>query len=159
MTIVSSAISRSSRNVEQLAARLVEPLAHRPVLRDFQRRRLRPVLLEQPLGRVVRLVRQHRRVPEKERLAALGGMVDEVEDRLHGLAADLEAVVAVPAAACWIAVAHAVGEPAVPVVASPPFAGLKTDVPPGRKQARQRGHAVEVADQLRGEAPTRSAER
>ena len=52
---------------------------------------------QQPLGRIVRLMRQHRGVPEEERLALVGR--EEVVDRLQALPADFQPFVAVAAAA------------------------------------------------------------
>ena len=54
--------------VEELAAGLVEPLAHGPVLGHLRRLGLALVLVEEPRGGRVRRVRHHRGVPEEERL-------------------------------------------------------------------------------------------
>ena len=103
---------------------------------------------EQPLGRVVRLVRHHRRVPEEERGLARLGHLDEERDGLHLPATDGQAGVAVPAAAVGVAAGHAVGEPAALVRPAPPLARLEAEVPLRGQQSRDGRHIVEVLDHL-----------
>src|SRR5690606_22034011 len=87
-------------------------------------------------------------VPKEKGLIARG--VEEVVDRLHGLAADLEALVAMTSAAGDVAVGHALVKAAF-ALAFPPFAGLMAgvaclgeDVADGRRAAEDVDHAVAV---------------
>ena len=135
--------------VQQLADRLVEPFAHGPVPGDVDRIGLILVLVEEPGRRVVRRVRHERRVPHVERFAVLRRPVDEVEHRREALAADLQTLVAVPAASSRVAVRHALGEAAAAAgVALPPLAGLVADVALLGEQFRQRRGLVDVRDHL-----------
>jgi hypothetical protein len=101
-----------------------------------------PTLVQQPLRRVVRLVRQHRRVPQEEWFVA--ARLDEVKDRLEPLAANLQSFVAVPPAALQIAVRHAGGEASLVIIPFPPFAALETDVPLVGQQLGKRRCAADV---------------
>ena len=91
-------------------------------------------------------MREERRVPDEERLVA--GIVDEVINRLHPFAADLQSFVSVAAPALGIAMGHAVGEAASRVVAQPPFAGLMAEVAALGQEPWQRRHGVDEADAL-----------
>ena len=83
------------------------------------------------------------------------GHANEVEDRLHALAADSEPEVAVPAATSRVAVRHSVREPAASIRAAPPFAGLEAHVAARGKNPRQGRQIVKITDHL----PPRSQER
>ena len=149
MTSVSFACPFFSSLSKQLADGLVEPLAHRPVARDVDRLGLVLVLVEETLGRVVRRVRHHRRVPDEERLAVLLRLVEEVEDRLQSFATDLEALVAVTAALRGIAVRHPFGKPAATArVAFPPLPRLEAQVTFLLQESRQRRRLLEQRDHL-----------
>jgi hypothetical protein len=79
--------------VEQCAHRFVEPFAHRVIFGKTFVAAGSLILRQQPGRRIVRLVRQHRGVPEEERLAAAfvvrrGVLVEKLGDRLHRAAAD-----------------------------------------------------------------------
>jgi hypothetical protein len=130
--------------VEQLAARLVEPLAHRPVPGHVQRGGFIAVLGQQAFGRIVRLVREHGRIPDEE--GPVAGPVDEIEHRLHPRSADLQALVAVPATAGGIAVGHPLGEATPAEVTFPPLARLKAHVTLLAQQSRQRGGRLDPRD-------------
>ena len=132
---------------EQLAAGLVEPGAHREVPRDGLGAPLLLVGLQQPRGRVVGRVGQEGRVPDEEGLLRRAGLVDEVGDRRESLAADLQAVVPVPAALLGVAAGHPVGEAATAEAALPPLAGLEAEVAPRGEQAGEGGESVDVRDQ------------
>ena len=127
--------------IEQLAAGLIEPLAHGPVTGDKLGLSFLGILVEQPLGRVVRGVGEERRVPDEERFVA--SILDEVKNLVHPLTADLEADIAVASAALGIAVGHAVGKAAARVVALPPFAGLVAHVAALGQQPGQGGQVVD----------------
>ena len=79
---------------QQLAAGLIEPLAHRLVARHVNGLALRLVFRQQPLRRIVGRVRKKGRVPDKERLLARG--IDEVENWLEPLAPDRQPGAAMP---------------------------------------------------------------
>src|SRR5688572_17295397 len=93
----------------------------------------------------MRRVRHHRRVPKEERTVAC--MIDEIEHRLHRLAADFQAFVAVTAAARYVPMRHAFGE-TTGALAFPPLAGLVAHVAlcsehprDGLRALKQRRHA------------------
>ena len=78
----------------------------------------------------MRLVRQHRGVPDEERLLRCGG--DEVVNRLHRLPADHESFLAVPALG-----RHPLREPGVGVMPFPEFSRLETAIAGFAEQPRQ----------------------
>src|SRR4051812_27909864 len=94
----------------------------------------------------MRLVRQHRRVPHKERL--VGCFFDEVVNWLHRLAANFEPLISVAAAASLIAVTHAMSEATRLVISRPPLARLKADVAGFAQFIRQSRMLRHVAVQL-----------
>ena len=94
----------------------------------------------------MRCVRHEGRIPHKEGFLLLPRLGDEIVDRLHALAPDGEARIAVAGA-----LRHAVREATARVVALPPLAGLKAQVTFAREQAWQRRHLVEHAIPLRGQ--------
>ncbi len=124
-----------------MAAGFVAPLAHGPIFGDVFGRGERQVFIEQTLRRRVRRVGHERGVPDEERLLLGDRAVDEVVNRLHGLAADGEAGVAVARS-----LGHAVGEAAPFEIAFPPLAGLEAGVAFGSKEARQRRRGVDMGD-------------
>ncbi len=107
-----------------LAGGLVHPIDHRVVKLRLLGGPLATVFLEQPLGRVVRGVRQERRVPDEEGLFLRLGRLDEIIDRLHAFPPDIETRVAVAARG----VRHAVGEAHLLVGSVPDLAGLESQV-------------------------------
>ena len=127
--------------IEQLAAGLIEPLAHGPVTGDKLGLSFLGVLVEQTLGRIMRGMGEKRRVPNEKRFVA--GILDEVKNFVHPLASDLESDIAVTTAALGIAVCHAVGEAAARVVPLPPFSGLVADVTALGQQPWQGGLVVD----------------
>ena len=126
--------------IEQVADGLVEPLDVAPVAGHVPAVGLRCVVLDERLGRVVRIVRQHRRVPHEERRLPRAAVLDEVVHRLHRLAADGQALVAVP-----LALGHARVEPAAAKVSLPPLSGLERAVAVLAKEPRQRRPGLEHA--------------
>ena len=106
---------------------------------------------QQTLRRSVRRVRQHRRVPNQERLFT--DIAQEVGDRRHPFAADLQSLVAVPALAGRVAMRHAVRKASQPMVAFPPLAGLQALIPKRRQQPRQRRPLFHVVEQQRTIGP------
>ena len=109
--------------VEQFAAGPVEPFDAGPVAGDRFTRRELEIFLQQVLRRRVRRVRQHRRIPDQERLVA--GLLDESIDRFQALRGRFPALVAV-ATAFALALRHGVGEAGgLDRIAFPPFARLQ----------------------------------
>lgn len=130
---------------KQLPHGLVEPRAGGVILDEVTRHlQIALVRVEEPLGRIVRLVREDRGVPDEEGRIARGGVtVDEVEQRLHRAPPDGQPGVAVavgdggavgellvPAArhARRPAGRHPVREPRVSVVPFPELSRLKAVV-------------------------------
>ncbi len=93
-------------------------------------------------------MRQKRCVPHEEWLLLLGRFRDELRDRLHAVAADLQTVITVPAAWLRKPSSHPVREPAVREVAFPPLAALMTEIAPLAEDSRHRLKTVQVRDQL-----------
>ncbi len=118
---------------EQLAARFIKPFTHRPVARQMRRIGLGRILLEQTLGRCMGCVWHERRIPYKERFLLLSRLGDEIVDRLHALAADGEARIAVART-----LRHAVSKATTREVTLPPLASLENSNNP-------RSRAVVVA--------------
>ena len=133
--------------IDQFTDRFIEPLHHRVVARDMRRINLGGVFVEQPLGRVVRSVWQEWRVPDEERFVA--GVFNEIKNRLHPVAANLEALIAVTSAAFGIAMRHAVRETAARVMALPPLTALMADVALLFQDTRQRRPFIDQGHLLR----------
>jgi hypothetical protein len=126
--------------LEQVADGAVEPLHVAPVSGDVHAVGRGGIVLDE-IGRgIVRVVRQHRRVPDEEGTAVLLAAADEVLDRLHRGAADRQALVAVS-----LALRHARAESTPGKVSLPPLAGLQAPVARGGEQPRQRRPGVEMA--------------
>ena len=87
------------------------------------------ILFQDSFGWIVRFVRQHRCVPDEKRRLATGR--DEVVDRLHRLASDDQAVIAVSAFGC-----HSFRESTVGKVPFPELARLKTAISSILQQSR-----------------------
>ena len=132
----------SHPGIHQLAAGFVEPLAHRVVLGHVRGAARPGVSFQQALRRIVRGVRQERRVPDEEGFLLRHRVVDEVRHRLHPFAADRQPCVAM-AAPPRVAVGHAVGETAVLPGAFPPLARLMGEVAVGGQQLDEAGELVE----------------
>jgi hypothetical protein len=81
-------------------------------------------------------------VPDEKRRVCAAATADEVGDRLHRFAADLQPVVAVP-----FAPGHAFGEPAAGEIPLPPLAGLQASVAAGREEPGERGPGVEQSSE------------
>ena len=133
--------------IDQFADCFIEPLHHRVVTCDVRRIDFTGVFVKQSLGRIVRSVWQERRVPDEERLVA--SVLDEIKNRLHAFAANLEAHIAVTSAACGVAMRHAVRETASRVMALPPFTALMADVALIFQDTRQRRPLIDQGYLLR----------
>ena len=101
---------------------------------------LRRIVLHQVLARIVRIVGQHRGIPEKKRLLVGAAAAHEVVGRLHRGAADREAIVAMPAP-----LGHAFAEAAVRKMSLPPLAGLEAGIAVRGEQRGQERPLGEVA--------------
>ena len=97
------------------------------------------VFVEQTLRRCVRIMRHHRRIPDQERLLLLLCLADEVIDRLHRLAADVEPCVTMSAA-----VRHAMREAATIKTLQPPLTRLHAQVALLLEHRRQRARFFEM---------------
>ena len=126
-----------------LADGLVKPFHHRMVFRGVERRGLVAILREQAFRRRVRVMRHHRRIPGEERLTVLLRAADEIRERRQGLAADVEAFVAVAAP-----LGHAFGETAGLIRTHPPLARLQADVALLAEEAGQDRRFLEALDHL-----------
>ena len=69
--------------VKQVADRAVEPLHVAPVAGHVEAVGAGRVVIHQVLWRIVRIVRQHRGVPDEEGPAVVAAAADEVVDRLE----------------------------------------------------------------------------
>ena len=124
---------------EQVADRAVEPLHVAPVAGHVEAVSAGSVVIHQLLRRIVRIVRQHRGVPDEEWPAVVAAAADEVVDRLKRLPADRESLVAVP-----LPLRHALSEPAAGKVSLPPLAGLQAFVAAVGQEPRQERPFLEV---------------
>ena len=129
--------------VEQFTDRAVEPLDAAPVAGHVDTVGLRSIVLDELRRGIVRVVRQHGRIPDEERLARCTRAADEVVDRLHRVAADIEALVTVP-----FALRHPLRETAPRKIPLPPFSSLQTPVAMRREDARERRPLLEVPGHL-----------
>ena len=125
--------------IEQIADRAVEPLDVAPVPGHVHAICLRGIVLDELRHGIVRVVRQHRRIPHEERFAGGSRAADEVIDRLHRVSANGEPLVAVPCA-----LRHALRESTARKIPLPPFSGLQTLVAARTEQSRQRRPLLEV---------------
>ncbi len=87
----------------------------------------------------MRIVRQHRGVPDEEGFLLLAATAHEVVDRLHRLPADREAIIAMPAP-----LRHALGEAAMRKMSLPPLAGLEAGIAHRGQELRQERPLGEV---------------
>mgnify|MGYP006149114143 CR=1 FL=1 len=126
-----------------IADGLIEPLHHRVVFGGLRRRRLVAILGEQPFGRRVRVMRQHRRIPGEERLTVLLRARNEIRQRRQGLTADVETLVAVASA-----LGHAFGEATGLIGTHPPLTRLQADVALLAEEAGQDRRLLEELDHL-----------
>ena len=109
----------------EFAAGLIEPLDHRVILLRLFRQTLALEVRKKLLRRVVRQMRHHRRIPNKEWLLLFLGSINEVVDRLEPLAANRQTSLTMPA----FGRGHAGGEPYIRVANVPEFPGLKCEIP------------------------------
>ena len=114
--------------IQQFPARLIKELTHCVVFCECFRAAGLPIFGQQSFRRVVWRVRQHRSVPEKERLLFLCRMLDKIKDGLHSFATNLKAIIAMPSAFLRKPASHPVGETAARKISFPPFAGLHTEI-------------------------------
>ena len=112
------------QEIQELAASVVEPLDHAPVVCDGQRRSSPAVPGQKPLRGRVRVVRHHGGVPDHPRSVLLFGEGHEVFDGLHRDPAYLQPSVSMP-----VASGHSVGEAASRIVVLPPLTTLEAQVP------------------------------
>ena len=129
--------------IEQLAHGAVEPFHVTPVTGQMLALRQRRVVIDECLRWIVRVVRQHRRIPDKKWLAIGMAGVHKIVDRLQRLAADRESLIAVTRALC-----HAICETAPRKMPLPPFTGLQALVATSRQQRGQRGPFFQVLGHL-----------
>ena len=122
------------QEIQELAASVVEPLDHAPVVCDRQRRRCPAVPGQKPLRGRVRVVRHHGRVPDHPRSVLLFGEGHEVFDGLHRDPAYLQPSVSMP-----VASGHSVGEAASRIVVLPPLTTLEAQVPLVAEESGQGG--------------------
>ena len=118
--------------LEQVAHAPVKPLDVAPVTGHVDAVGLQCVVIDEILGRIVGVVRQHRGVPDKEGLLLSRAATDEFIDGLHRLATDREASVAMPSA-----LRHPLVEAAPRKVPLPPLASLQAPVALRTKKLRQ----------------------
>ncbi len=131
--------------LEEFTDGFIEPFHHGPVAGHMKRRGKRTVMVEQTVGRRVRIVRHQGCIPDHPRLMGTGGFIDELMDGLEGFPPDAQAFIAVAAAGDFLATGHAMGEAAVAEMALPPFARLEAAIAGGVElsgKRGKRGHAL-----------------
>ena len=89
----------------------------------MEARRDGTIVIDEIGGRIVRIVGEHRRIPDEKRRPVLLAVIDEGLDRLEGLPANRQAIVAVA-----IAAGHPSREPPARKIPLPPLAGLEGTV-------------------------------
>ena len=94
------------------------------------------------------VVGHHGCVPNHPRFFLLLGLIPELQDRGQSLASDLQSLVSMASAPCFVPDRHSVGETAPGEVILPPFAGLKAEVSFGLEQTGQGGEVLDPAGQL-----------
>ena len=117
----------------------VEALDIPPVTGDMGARRDDTIVIDEIGGRIVGIVGEHRGIPDQKRRSLPLAGIDEGLDWLKRLAADRQAVVAVP-----LATGHPRGEAAPRKIPLPPLAGLERPGAVGGKERRERRPGGEV---------------
>ena len=105
----------------------------------MEARRDDTIVIDKIGGRVVGIVGEHRGIPDQKRRSLPLARIDEGLDRLERLAADRQAVVAVP-----LATGHPRRESPARKIPLPPLAGLERPVAVGGKERRERRPGGEV---------------